>query len=316
MSDLFVFTEAFNCGRLLIPFLDSYFQHHDETIHIVMSKKDIEEAGSVLENPKVVVIDVTDDQNFNTFWEHGHAGTALAFASAIRFWGAGKKIIHFDSDVLFKQNCIDEIVEHLNNGYAAAGPMRAYKHNLGGHKQYANHPDAISTYAFGVDSTKIPEQEFSLFIQMCHGRVDPTGREVLDFFDPVTFSIIDAGGKVKYLCEKDWGSTTNEGSLDNGFENNVHFNVGNKIVHFAGVGSGLAFEKGRSSPLVNHNLGYLKWALGRWSLYSKLLFDEEVSCPDEAIYSELTGVNEGKKMWTGGGYDDSIYESMKRECVE
>ena len=37
----------------------------------------------------------------------------------------------------------------------------------------------------------------------------------------VSSSIIDAGGKVKYLCEKDWGSTTHEGSLDNGFENNV-----------------------------------------------------------------------------------------------
>lgn len=274
----YIFTEAFNCGELLPFFLKSYFKYHKEPINIVLSNNDIEMTKDSLEHPLVNVVNVSNMPLFSEMWDSGHAGTALSFAYVITNLGKNQNVIHFDSDVIFTDNCIDEIIQCFEQGYSLVGPTRPYKNNLNNRTDLNDLPDLISTYCFGVDTRKIPNYDLNNFVQMCRGFYDPTGKPVLDFFDPVSRSVIENNGRVKYLNHDDYGGLNEHGSKDNGFKSNQYIDFGNKLMHFAGVGSGCAVEKGRATKC---HAGYGEWASKRWKLYSKIFIDCSIELDTE-----------------------------------
>lgn len=310
--DNFIFTEGFNCGRLLGPCLESFFKYHDHVVNVIVSDDDIIEAGDILNDPRVNVINVSNENYFKVMWEVGHHGTAVAFASAIKGWGNGKNVIHFDSDVIFKDNCIDEIIESLDAGYDIVGPPRPYRANLCKNDTVRSYEDVIMTYAFGINTNIIPDYEFEYFVRMCGGFANPLGHPVLDFFDGVVFAALDNGASIKYLDSQDYGGPDRDGSRYNGFESNIHFDCGRKIIHFGGVGSGYAYDKANRNS--NHNTGYKEWALGRWTLYAKLIFGEDIPCSKETVYGrDINVLDHDGKRWCDGCPDQEIIEAVEKD---
>lgn len=218
-----------------------------------------------------------------------------------------KSIIHFDSDVIFKEECISGIQTPLLNGYDIVGTPRAYKHNLSKMHGLDELKDTISTYAFGMNTEKIPEYDFNYFIRMCGGWVNPLNHPILDFFDPVVFSAMNNGANIKYLDTKEYGGMDNNGSKYNGYDSNLNFDCGSKMIHFGGVGSGCSYYYGKSKPIQS----YADWALGRWSLYSKLFFNTDIHCPFPTKYSDNND-HQGKR-WCSGNYDESILSNTTND---
>ena len=311
MSKVYIFTEAFNCGRLLVPCLNSFYKYHDYEVNVVCTDEDIKEClledANFLNNKKINIINVTNNEDFKNRWKDGHHGTALSFASSIMKWSGEDKLIHFDSDVIFKEECIQHIINKLDEGYGIVGTPRAYKNNLSGVKGLDNLPDTISTYIMGINRTYIPTFDFEYFVKMCGGFASPLNKRILDFFDPVIFSMLDKQAKIFYLDTKDYGGMDNQGKKYNGYLSNLNFDCGKKLVHFGGVGSGYAYFMKKSSPPES----YATWALGRWSLYAKLFFNQNINCNYSTIYSKLDD-HEGKR-WCSGNYDENILQTILKE---
>ena len=306
-NEPFIFTEFFNCGSMIKPFLKSYLQYHNKLIHIICNDEDLTYAGDIINNINVKVINVTNENGFSEAWSNGHAGTALCFASVIKKWSDKKYIIHFDSDVIFKEECVNDIIKNLTNGCDIVGTPRAYKHNLSGVSGLENYQDTISTYAFGINKDKIPEYNFEYFVRMCGGWANPLNHRTLDFFDPVIFATLSNGGVIKFLDIKDYGGMSNLGSKKNGYESNLNFDCGSKLIHFGGVGSGCAIFNKKSNPPK----GYAEWASGRWSLYAKIFLNQDTDCNYITKYSEPND-HDGKR-WCNGTYDSSILEATYKD---
>ena len=49
-QDVFIWTEAFNCGEILPPMVQSYLAHHAEPLNIFASEKDFEFMQDKIEN--------------------------------------------------------------------------------------------------------------------------------------------------------------------------------------------------------------------------------------------------------------------------
>ena len=301
-TDPFVFTEAFNCGELLVPFLTSYLKYHNTPINIICANNDIPN-DDIMKDPRVILIDVSKDKRFADGWGEGHRGTALCFATAIKVWSKSDFVIHFDSDVIFKQNCVDDILAYLTAGSDIVGTPRAYKHNLSGVPGVSHLADTISTYAFGINKTKIPNyDDFDFFMRMCGGWANPLGHKIIDFFDPVIFVMLSNGAKIKFLDTETYGGMNNNGSKINTYSSNLNFDCGAKLVHFGGVGSGCSVYHKRSNPPKS----YADWAVGRWKLYAKIFLNIEIDFDIITKYSEKS--DHGGNRWCAGSHDAKILE--------
>jgi hypothetical protein len=58
----FIFSEFFNCGSLLKPFLESYLKYHDKIIHIVCTDDDLKYAGDIVNHKNVKIINVSNQK--------------------------------------------------------------------------------------------------------------------------------------------------------------------------------------------------------------------------------------------------------------
>lgn len=308
MEEAFIFTEAFNCGKILSVCLESFHKHHDRKLHIIGTTRDFNEAGDIINHPNNVLINWDSNQTAKEKWSTGHQGTALAFATAMKGnIHDNKFVIHVDADCYFKGECVSDIVYMLNNGYDVVGTPRPYKNNLSGVRGLDNTPDCVSTYLMGINVHKIPDYDFETFIRMCGGWASPTGHRVLDFFDPVVHSVIDNGGIVGFLDTYKYGGIDLDGSKFNSFESNLNFDCGSNIAHFGGVGSGKAVADNLSEPPK----GYADWAYYRWNFFSHLFFDTPCLESPPAIYSKDTD-HQGKR-WCNGPADKNIIYNAKKE---
>jgi hypothetical protein len=308
MSNFYVFTEAFNCGKILSVCLESFHKHHDIKVHITGTSKDFLEAGDIINHPNNVLINWDNNDDAKNRWGTGHSGTALAFATAMRGMGHNSDhVIHFDSDCYFKGECISEILDMLENGYDIVGTPRPYKNNLSGVKGLDNTPDCVSTYLMGVNIRKIPDYDFDLFIRMCGGWASPTGDRTLDFFDPVTHSIIKNGGRIGFLDIVKYGGIGINGSKENGFPTNLNFDCGERIAHFGGVGTGKAV----ADNLCNPPKGYADWAYSRWDFFSHLFFNTPIISNVPTEYSKPND-HDGKR-WCNGHADNNIITNAKKD---
>lgn len=285
MSDTLIFTEVYNCGKIARKALESFAEYHEHRVHVVGTAKDFKHLKGL---KNIEIIDVTSDDALKNYYKNGHLGTAYIFAKALQ-GGYGKydKVIHFDSDVIFRGECISDIEVGFDEGYDLIGQRRCYENNRCSRDDIRGIglADVVGTCFFGVKTKSISNYEFPILHKMIVGFHNPFNHPILDFFDPVSFDIINNGGAVKYLDSKDYGSTDADGSLENGYgEINSIFDFGKKFIHFAGIGSGMNFYNNGNENVPD---SYADWAKGRYSLYSKLFYDEELEFEYNQEHYEL-----------------------------
>jgi hypothetical protein len=281
MDDVFIFTEAYNCGKIAKKALESFYKYHDQKVYVIGRPTDFEDLQEFKD--KVGFIDVSEDQKLAADYQRGHMGTAHIFTMALRQkYNAARYVIHFDSDVIFKEESISDITDAFKEGYHLIGQRRAYKYNKCNNDQVRGLPDTVGTCFFGVDTNKISFLDFNTVQLMVVGHFNPLLHPFLDFFDPVSFDVMRNGGKVKYLSHMDYGACDENGSWENDHSKlNDLFDCGNKFIHFAGIGSGMNFFHNGYTGVPK---SYAEWAIDRYALYQKSFFDETL--PNREVKEE------------------------------
>ena len=293
MRDVFVFTEAYNCGKIAKIAIQSFLEHHPgHKVNVFGKDSDFKDIG--IKSGYINYISLENDEKLKELYKNGHAGTSHIHANVLlKTYGDYDRIIHFDSDVLFREECVSDIIKAWEKGFSLIGQRRNYEKNRGGLK-YINGmsvtgiKDTVGTCFFGMDLKDLKIKDPEIVRKMCQGAISLTGEPILDYFDPVSFHVMHNGGRIKYLSSLDYGGGDENGSWDNGFNDlNLLCDFGKKFVHFAGVGSGLNFTNNGSG---NVPTSYSEWAKDRYNLYSILFYGE-----------------------TQGKYNTDAYKKMKSE---
>ena len=111
MKDTFIFTEGYNCGLILKKCIQTYHLYHDHEINIFASQEDFKHIPYHKNN---TFHDICKYQDIMQSYKNGHEGTANIFSKVINnTFTECKKIIHFDSDIVFRKESIDIILEKL-----------------------------------------------------------------------------------------------------------------------------------------------------------------------------------------------------------
>lgn len=314
MQTSLIFTEGFGCGKILKVALDSFHAHHDLKVFVFGTQEDF----SILTlHPNNILVDCSASTYLRTLYKSGHAGTAFIFAKVFGgnmkdmrpFMSSNvieellslKRVIHFDSDIFFKKESVSLIEQEFENGFDIIGSRRCYTNNPANIPVDPSIPDAMSTYFFGMNINTIPNYPVEQFMRMCQGVENPLGFEAFDFFDPVTFVALKNGAKIKFIDHDKIGGQNSNGNKITSFESNLHLDLGENLAHFGGVGSGYAYYKNREGQ----NQSYGEWALGRWSLFAKIFYDEDIKCGPPVIAPD--------KRWVHGGYDSTLLDLITKE---
>lgn len=274
-NDIFTFTICYNCGQILRKGLETFFAFHPEvTVHVFGTSKDFKQLKGIVGN--LEFIELSGDDKLKEYYKNGHLGTAYIVTKVLRGdYGSYKKVIHFDSDVIFRAECLSDITNGFNDGYDLIGQRRSYEKNRCNRNDLVGLPDLVGTCFFGVNLDKISKYDFDILHNMVAGYYNPYGTPILDFFDPVSFDIIKNEGKVKYLDFNGYGASNEDGSWDNEFpELNKLFDFGKKFIHFAGIGSGMNFYYNGNGSVP---ASYADWAKERFSMYMKLFYNEDLN---------------------------------------
>lgn len=300
----FIFVVSVNCSPITSVMLKSFHKHHpDNIIHIIGTPNDFNELGEIGTHENNRLIDISANSEVMEKFKQGHAGTAHVFAMVIKkAFGDYDSFIHIDSDIYFKRETISLIEHSFEIGYDIVGSRRCYGNNPSGIKGLEIYPDSVSTFLFGMKIDKIPNYSFEELVKYCAGGSHPLGWIVLDFFDGVIHGAMNNGAHVMMV---DWniiGSQDINGLKNNNYQTNMHMDCGSHIIHFGGVGSGYAYFNGKSKPEDS----YAKWAVGRWSMFSKLFYDTDISYNEPTVYGA-----DGR--WINGGYDENIMEGLKQD---
>lgn len=304
----FIFTEAVNCGKIARIALESFHRHHDLQVHIFGTDQDFNEMGDIVNHKNSFPIVIDDPVMLEAFTK-GHLGTAMLFAEVLRNFTTNKitnfsHVIHFDSDVYFKKECVSIIEQAFTDGYSIIGSRRCFGNNPSGVPGLEGFPDTVSTYFLGINKDAIPVQTQDDLIKYCQGVKQYKDIPILDFFDPITQMIIANGGKALYLDSNIAGGQDRYGKKMNMYRTNMHMDCGEYLVHFGGVGTGLSAYQMKSTPEV----GYTKWAVGRYMLFAKLFYNEEIHVVD------FPGAEYGPDgRWVSGTYDEKILSQVKND---
>ena len=269
----YIFTEAYDCGLILKKCLETFFKFHpDLIVHVFGTAKDFKELGKF---KNVEYLELSEDQELKECFKHGHLGTAHIGARVItEFSKDSNYLIHFDSDVIFRKESMSLLFDKIEEGYDLIGPVRCYKNNMNGRTDLSNLSDVSQTYFYAFNKNKISTLDFNTLRQMIVGYHNPLGYPILDYFDPVSFEILKNGGKSYFLNPDEVGGLTLQGTRENKFlDLNKDMDFGENLMHFAGIGSGMKFyHKG----VGNASVSYSDWAIKRFGLYYKLLYNEEL----------------------------------------
>lgn len=274
-NNIFIFSICFNCGKILKKALESFFKYHPEQkVHVFGTVKDFKDLKEFKNN--LEFIELSSDDKLKEYYKNGHLGTAYIFAKVLnKEYGNYNKVIHFDSDVIFREECLSDIISGFEQGYDLIGQRRSYEKNRCNRNDLVGIKDVVGTCFFGVNLDKISTHDFDTLHRMVVGYYNPHSHPILDFFDPVSFEILYNDGKIKYLDFNDYGASNENGSWENLYpELNLLFDFGKKFVHFAGIGSGMNFYYNGSGSVPT---SYSDWAKERFSMYMKLFYNEDLS---------------------------------------
>ena len=263
-----IFTEAYGCGEVLKDCLTSFYKYHDYKVHIYGTQADFDELGEIKNHPNNIFVDLGDDHNIKNVYNEGHWKTAYIFAKHIKNNNEQSYIIHFDSDIIFFDDCITPVQEQFEDGFDLVGPRRCYKYNRNNIDNIRHQQDVVQTYFFGVNNNELLNLEFSQLVSMCRGVKSVTSDIPLDFFDPVSYYILHNNKKVFFLDDIDYGGLNEFGGKNKYLGEKgeqVDMDIGKKIAHFAGVGSGCFNAK-----INNTSDDYSEWSVKRYEVYKKI----------------------------------------------
>lgn len=247
-KNYYIFTEIVQCGKIGKIAITSFHKYHDQVIHIYGTPEDF---SYIDYHPNNVFIEVKNEILLG--YKHGHIGTALLWEHVIKTVGS-KYIIHLDSDVIFRENIINEMIEK-SSSYDIIGPIRNYHHNPYTINACRHLTDVCQTSCFLFNREKISNNLFkkktlpqlntlltlnliqiarntkwflkhllikekitlSTFARMIHGTYCPFPFRTIDFFDPIMFDMVLNGAKIYHLDFNDVGGTNYYGSRKNNF---------------------------------------------------------------------------------------------------
>ncbi len=229
MNTVYIFTEIVHCGKIGKIAIASFHKHHNHKIHIWGTKDDFE-----LLEPHENSVYIEVDQSIIDGYKKGHLGTALLWEYVIKK-SDSEYIIHFDSDTIFRQNIIDEMIS-LTPRYDLIGPIRNYHHNPQNINQIRHLTDICQTNCILFkksnispkylknkknlpslrDSITLPpiqilrnikwyivsifkNTHISQFAKMIHGTYNPFSFPTIDFFDPIMFDMVKNGARIYHL---------------------------------------------------------------------------------------------------------------------
>lgn len=283
---VFLFTEIIRCGLIGKIALRTYHLHHSHPVHVFGRKEDLAHIES---HPNNVFHELEEDNPITKAFDNGHLGTAMLWAKVIRSV-PDDEIVHFDSDVIFRGDMVNDVLAKLAEGYDLVGGSRNYKHNPHGPSQdHVRHlPDTVATACFGFRKSKIGSYDYDTLRKMCQGAYNPLGHAFMDFFDPVSFVIMRNGGRVFYIDHDIIGACDPLGNRLNKYgEINTLIDLGDKFCHFASVGSGLNFVTMKRKGIVNSVPStYVSFAVKKFDLYLRVFYDS--SClPEEENQDNL-----------------------------
>lgn len=275
MDSTYIFTEIIRCGQIGYHAIQSFHKYHNLPLHIWCSQDDVQHIPQHTNNHIHII---PKDSDAYTFFDSGHKGTSYLWTNLIYDLPAQyTHLLHFDSDVLFLGNILDQIVEDTKS-YDLIGPARPYKNNPNNRDDIRHLPDVVQTYCFAFSRNKIQMPNKSILWDWVRGYPTQFPHPVIDYFDPVSFTILKNDGKIKYLDADVMGGVNTYGKRNNKHgELNQVFDVGDAIIHFASVGSGLNF-----CNMIQQNIqiqvpqSYVTFAIERFDIYSQLFFDKKV----------------------------------------
>lgn len=278
LNDVFVWTEAVNCGEILKPMLMSFLAHHNRKIYVFGLQNDLRDLETHSQTIPIA-LDTKDAEVFFSredlrliisSYSKGHMGTA-ALWSRIILSREESFMIHLDADTIFVGDVVNPILAALRSGFSIAGPRRNYRHhqgNLGIWRKvvYRYHRDSVHTYAFGfnrklisISSDRLENLINGEGYNQIHSQLFP----ILDFFDRITFHLTRK--KPAYY----FSTPNSDGRNEFGSSNEIEENV----ISFFAVGSGCAFYKGKS---VSASKEYMEIAQRSFATFSKYLLDDPV----------------------------------------
>ena len=294
--DIFIWTEAFNCGEILNPMIKSYLKHNTYPLHIFGRKEDFDEI--TINSSAIKMINLSRmwprvspiESRILNGYKKGHKGTAVLWEYIFRI-RKEKIFIHLDADTIFLNEVISDLVYAIKvEGYAIAGSRRPYKfRDYRITDRYAaklnSLPDTINTdcFAFNIDYVS-KRPKFWLRRKITGKRVSL--KPVIDFFDPVTFNIIKNGGKIKYMDSPVDGSSSIVNQRSEFMESRISF---------GGVGSGCNFYKNGHNKIP---IGYSYFALSSYSLFASEFLAKDIGIPPlqvERLSSQLSKLD--KENW-------------------
>lgn len=287
----FIFTEIYGCAKIGRIALDSFSVHHPATtIHIYGTPNDFQH---IEQRANFILHDISREKIILRNFNYGHLGTASLWAKVI-LERKEKYIIHFDSDVIFRNKVIDDMVSKLINGYSIVGPIRTYKNNPNNRDDVRYLPDLSQTLCFGFDREKITGYHYSTLMKMCQGSYNPLGHPVLDFFDPVMFDILHNGGTIYHLNQDEFGGCDFYGKRINKYPKiNALIDFGDKLAHFAAVGSGMYYYNNKSKIFSNVPKSYVDFAIEKYTIFCKIFYHENLNVHyDQNKYQPLFDIKD------------------------
>jgi hypothetical protein len=286
-DNVFIFTEVVHCGLIGRIAYQTFHKFHNRKLHIYGRTEDFLQ---IEYHPNNVYHSLDEHPNIVQAFQAGHRGTSMIWAKAI-IDAKEKYLIHIDSDVVFRGDAVEEVIQRLGE-YDLVGSMRNYPKNPHKHRDDVRHlPDVTSTYCFGFNKELIPVKEHHLLERLVENSLDPMVatemklrypwykyEPTLDYFDPVAFIMIQQGAKVCIVSNDILGGFDDEGGKKNKYGDlNKDCDFGDKIVHFASVGSGLNFlTKIQKQEQIQVPPWYVEYALGKLDLYLRLFYNKPI----------------------------------------
>jgi hypothetical protein len=284
-SDIFVWTEAFNCAELLNPLLKSYCEVEDQKVHAFLFDYEFSKISYFNEKIEYKLIP-TKLRNLNQIkslrlvilgrwirsgYKKGHLGTARFWAFLIKSRNENL-FVHFDSDILFVKSVVSAISEELKNGSVCVGRRRMYKYNLNNVDKVRHKRDCIDTVLFGFNARILKFLPLVILVPLIRGKgLISRIFHTLDFFDKITF-LLSKFGRLTYV---DSPTSGNHGYV------NSESNFSKSFLEiFSAVGTGcalwnklvkdVAFDMDKLSV-------YQKFALSNYSFYSKYILRNPIN---------------------------------------
>ena len=276
-ENTFVFSEIIRCGLIGKIAFDTFHQQHPTLkLHVFGRKEDF---NFISEHPNTIRHYLDDDKEIIEAFDYGHKGTSMVWTKVI-LEAKEKYIVHIDSDVVFRGNMVQDVIDKLKE-YDLVGSLRNYPNNPNKRDDVRHLPDLTQTYCFGFNKEFIYVKEPELLRRLVENSLDqetvmslmrkyPLYRYVptIDFFDPVAFIMLREGATIHIIHSDVIGGTNNEGKRVNRYGPlNEQLDFGDKISHFASVGSGLNFlsmiQKGQEIKVPSW---YVEYAMGKLDL--------------------------------------------------